>query len=107
MRDVLPLLQRDDPDRALVSFYGKLAQGMTRDTFIGCEGSSMGAVDQFGRQMTLPPNSTANANYLQQLRYLLIQDYDTDDDGRADTLRLAFATPRAWLADGKRIAVKR
>ena len=106
-RYVLTLLERDEPDRALVSFYGKLAQGMTRDTFIGCEGSSIGAVDQFGRQMYLPPNSTANSNYLQQLRYLLVQDYDTDDDGRAETLRLAFATPRAWLADGKRIAVKR
>ena len=107
MRYVLTLLQRDEPDRALVSFYGKLAQGMTRDTFIGCEGSSIGGVDEFGRQMYLPPNSTANANYLQQLRYLLVQDYDTDDDGRADTLRLAFATPRAWLAEGKRIAVKK
>ena len=29
-----------------------------------------------------------------------------DDDGRAETLRLAFATPRAWLEDGKHIAVK-
>jgi len=107
MRYALALLQRDEPDRALVSFYGKLAQGMTRDTFIGCEGSSIGAVDQFGRQMYLPPNSTANANYLQQLRYLLVQDYDMDDDGRAETLRLAFGAPRAWLVDGKRIAVKK
>jgi hypothetical protein len=107
MRYVLALLQRDEPDRALVSFYGKLAQGMTRDTFIGCEGSSMAPVDEFGRQMALPPNSTANANFLQQLRYLLVQDYDMDDDGRAETLRLAFATPRAWLADGKQIAVKK
>jgi hypothetical protein len=105
MRYALALLQRDEPDRALVSFYGKLAQGMTRDTFIGCEGSSIGAVDQFGRQMMLPPNSTANANFLQQLRYLLVQDYDLDDDGRAETLRLAFATPRAWLRDGGRIRV--
>jgi hypothetical protein len=107
MRYALTLLERDEPDRALVSFYGKLAQGMTRDTFIGCEGSSMAPVDEFGRQMALPPNSAANANYLEQLRYLLVQDYDLNDDGRADTLRLAFATPRAWLKDGGRISVKK
>ena len=38
--------------------------------------------------------------------YLLVQDYDLDDDGREETLRLAYATPRAWLAPGKRISVK-
>jgi hypothetical protein len=106
LRRNLALLERDEVDRALVGFYGKLAQGMTRDTFIGCEGSSIVPFDGHGRQMSLPPNSTANANYLQTLRYILVQDYDTDDNGRADTLRLAFATPRAWLADGKSIKVE-
>jgi hypothetical protein len=106
MRYALALLQRDEPDRALVSFYGKLAQGYTRDTFIGCEGSSIGSPDGLGRQMYLPPNSASNANFLQQLRYLLVQDYDLDDDGKVDTLRLAFATPRPWLRDGQRIEVK-
>src|SRR5205814_4759040 len=101
----LTLLERDEPDRALVSFYGKLAQGMTRDTYIGCEGSSITPLDSFGRQMYLPPNSAANANFLQQLRYLLVQDLDLDDDGQPETLRLAFATPRGWLADGKEIRV--
>jgi hypothetical protein len=80
---------------------------MTRDTFIGCEGSSMAPQDQFGRQMALPPNSCANANFLQQLRYILVQDYDLNDDGRAETLRLAFATPRAWLKSGSRVRVDR
>jgi hypothetical protein len=106
-RYALTLLERDEPDRALVSFYGKLAQGMTRDTFIGCEGSSIGALDEFGRQMALPPNSAANSNYLQQLRYILVQDWDLDDDGRPETLRLLFATPRAWLMDGKTVRVER
>jgi hypothetical protein len=106
MRYALALLRRDEPDHALVSFYGKLAQGMTRDTYIGGEGASITPIDDHGRQLFLPPNSAANANYLQQLRYLLVQDYDLDDDGRAETLRLAFATPRAWLRDGGRIEVK-
>jgi len=107
LRHNLCLLQRDEVDRALVGFYGKLAQGVTRDTFIGCEGSGLGCVDQFGRQMALPPNSAANSNYLQTLRYMLVQDYDLDDDGKAETLRLLFATPRNWLADGKEIKVER
>ena len=34
-------------------------------------------------------------------------DDDADDDGRPDTLRLLFATPRAWLQDGQRIRVER
>jgi hypothetical protein len=105
MRYALTLLERDEPDAALVCFYGKLAIGMTRDTFIGSEGSCLVPVDEFGRQMYLPPNSAANANFLQQLRYLLVQDFDLDDDGRPETLRLAFATPRRWLQDGQEIRV--
>ena len=57
--------------------------------------------------MGLPPNSAANAHFLLMLRYMLVQDYDTNDDGRADTLRLCFATPRRWLEDGKEIVVER
>jgi hypothetical protein len=106
-RYVQALLERDEPDRALISFYGKLAQGMTRDTFIDGESSGIEPLDQFGRQMGLPPNSAANAHFLLMLRYMLVQDYDTNDDGRADTLRLCFATPRRWLEDGKEIVVER
>jgi hypothetical protein len=106
-RYALALLERDEPDRALVTFYGKLAQGMTRDTFIDGEASGIVPLDEFGRQMGLPPNSAANASFLEQLRYLLVQDYDLDDDGRAETLRLCFATPRRWLEDGKQIVVDR
>jgi hypothetical protein len=107
MRYALLMLRRDEPDRALVSFYGKLAQGFTRDTFIGGEGTDLVPLDEFGRLMYLPPNSAANSNFLQQLRYMLVQDYDMDDDGRAETLRLAFATPRAWLKDGGRVRVNK
>lgn len=106
IRYALMLQQRDDADRALVSFYGKLAQGMTRDTFIDGESTSIMPYDEFGRQVYLPPNSTANSSFLQQLRCLLVQDWDMDADGRADTLRLLFATPRAWLEDGKTIRVQ-
>jgi hypothetical protein len=100
------LLKRDEVDRALVTFYGKLAAGFTRETFIDGESTGIEPLDKFGRQIGLPPNSTANASFLLQLRNLLVQDWDMDDDGIADTLNLAVATPRRWLEDGKRIAVK-
>ena len=55
LRYTLKLLQLDEPDRALVSFYGKLAHGFTRDTFIGAEGTGLCPLDEFGRPMYLPP----------------------------------------------------
>ena len=48
--------------------------------------------------MYLPPNSTSNAAFLETLRLMLVHE-------RGGTLELAFATPRAWLAPGKRIKV--
>jgi hypothetical protein len=41
------------------------------------------------------------------LRHLLVQDFDMDADGTPETLRLMFATPKAWLADGKNVKVDR
>jgi hypothetical protein len=107
MRYVLTLLRRDEPERALVSFYGMLAQGFTRNTFVAGEGSSLAPLDEFGRQLYCPPNSAGNAHFLQMLRYLLVQDWDLDDDGKPETLRLAFATPTRWLEDGKTLKVER
>ena len=97
------LLRHDQVDRALVTFYGKLAQGLTRDTFIGGEASGLDPLDKHGRGMYLPPNSAGNGAFLWILRNLVVQDWDADDDGKPDTLRLLFATPRRWLADGAAI----
>ena len=65
VRYALLLQQRDEPDRALVSFYGKLAQGMTRDTFIDGESSGIAPpgpprpadcpAPEHRRQRQLPP----------------------------------------------------
>jgi hypothetical protein len=107
MRYVLTLLRRDEPERALVSFYGMLAQGFTRNTFVAGEGSSLTPLDEHGRQFYCPPNSAGNAHFLQMLRYLFVQDWDLNDDGKPETLRLAFATPRSWLEDGKVLKLER
>jgi hypothetical protein len=106
LRYNLTLLRRGDRGHALVGFYGHLAQGMTRDTFIGGEGSRFFHGDRHGRSFYLPPNSAANATFLTTLRYLLIQDWDLDDDGKPEMLRLCDAIPPRWLEDGKVIAVK-
>jgi hypothetical protein len=106
-RYALDTLRRDDPERALVSFYGMLAQGFTRNTFVAGEGCSLAPVDEGGRIFYCPPNSAANGHFLSLLRNLLVQDWDSSDDGKPDTLRLLFATPRRWLEDGKRIVVER
>ena len=84
-----------------------LAQGLTRNTFIGGEGCTLVPVDAGGRFFYCPPNSAASAHVLSMLRYMLVQDWDLDDDGKPETLRLAFATPQRWLEDGKTIKVER
>ncbi|MEP6663158.1 MAG: hypothetical protein ABJC04_05775, partial [Verrucomicrobiota bacterium] len=106
LRYVDALLRRDETDRALVSFYGKLAQGMTRNTFLSAEGTSLRPLDQFGRPMYLPPTCSGNALFLWTLRSLLVQDYDLNDDGKPETLRLFFATSPRWLEDGKEIKIE-
>jgi hypothetical protein len=105
LRYNLTLLRRGDRDHALVGFYGQLAQGMTPDTFIGGEGSRFLHGDKHGRSFYLPPNSASNATFLTTLRYLLIQDWDLDDNGKPDTLRLLDAIPARWLVDGKVIRI--
>jgi hypothetical protein len=105
-RYTLDTLRRDDPERALVSFYGMLAQGFTPNTFVSGEGCSLSAADPGGRFFYCPPNSAANSHFLSMLRNLLVQDWDLDNDGHPDTLRLLFATPKRWLEDGKTIIVE-
>jgi len=104
---VRTLLRRDEPDRALVSFYGMLAAGLSPDTFTCGEACALEPVDHWGRQFYCPPNSAGNAFWLQMLRNLLVEDLDLDEDGQPDTLRLLFATPKRWLADGQTILVER
>jgi hypothetical protein len=105
LRYQLALLRRDEREKALIGFYGHLAQGMTRGTFIGGEGSRFVHGDENGRSFYLPPNSTSNAAWLIALRNLLVQDWDLDADAKPETLRFLYAAPRRWFADGRTIRI--
>jgi hypothetical protein len=106
----------DRPDLLVLTLYGKLAHGMTRGTFVAGEGDTIGPVPpgacsalpdgEYFRSMYLPPSSASNDLFLVTLREQLAHWF-ARDDGRPRGLHLAFATPRAWLADGKRIIVER
>ena len=85
----------------MLSLYGQLAAGMTRGTFVAGEGATVAPLGgERYRSMYLPPNGAANAAFLETLRLLLVHE-------TPDGLELAPATPRAWLAPGKRIVVRR
>jgi hypothetical protein len=93
------LADRGEADQLVLSLYGQLAAAMTPDTFVAGEAASVAPLPgRAERAMYLPPNGAANAAFLETLRLLLVHD-------SAGGLELAFATPRAWLAPGKRIAV--
>lgn len=95
----------DDPDRFILSFYAKLAHGMTRDTFISGEGDTVGPFPgEYYRTCYLSPSSFNNTWFLLMLRLMLIAETD-GENGVPDKLQLAYFTPRAWLEQGKRINV--
>ena len=84
-----------------LSLYGKLGAGMTENTFVSGEGSTIQPVPgQYYRAMHRPPNSGNNAMFLEALRLMLAHE-------TAGGLELAYSTPRGWLAPGKRIEVRR
>ena len=100
------LADNDLPDQLDLSLYGKLGAGMTPDTFVAGEGSTIApAPGEYYRFMHRPPNSGNNAFFLEALRLTLVNE-TTDANDVPRGLELAFATPRAWLRSG-RIAVNR
>ncbi len=99
------LADNGESEQLVLGLYGMLAHAVTRGTYVGSEGSTIGPVPgEYYRQMGRPPNSVATAAILNYLRLMLVHE-TAADDGRPDGLELAYSTPRAWLAAGKRIAV--
>jgi hypothetical protein len=93
------LADNDQSDRLVLQLYGQLAAAMTPNTFVAGEAASVAPLrGRYYRAMYLPPNSVSNAAFLETLRQILVHETSTG-------LELAYATPRAWLAPGKRVAV--
>jgi hypothetical protein len=83
-----------------LTLYGELGAGMTENTYVSGEGATIAPVPgEVYRSLYLPPNSTANAAFLECLRLMLIHE-------TADGLELAYGTPRRWLGSRKRIVVR-
>jgi hypothetical protein len=99
------LADNEEPDQLVLSLYGMLGAAMTPNTYVAGEGASVaplaGRVD---RTMLLPPNSAANAAFLETLRLMLVHEAH-NVDGTPTRLDLAFATPRSWLAPGRTVSV--
>ena len=92
------LADRGEADQLVLSLYGQLAAAMTPGTFLAGEAASVAPVPGRERTMYLPPNGAANGAFLETLRLMLVHE-------TPDGLELAYSTPRAWLAPGKRVAV--
>ena len=101
------LADQDRPDQLVLSLYGQLAAGMSPGTFVAGEAASVSplGVDYF-RSMYLPPNAASNASFLEVLRLMLVHE-TSGRAGAPNGLELAFATPRAWLAPGRSIAIRK
>ncbi len=101
------LADEDQPDQLVLSLYGKLGAGMTENTFVAGEGSTLlPTPNQYYRWMFRPPNSANNGFFLETLRLMLVHE-TTDGYGLPTGLELAYSTPRDWLAPGKQIAVRK
>ena len=100
------MADNDHPDQLVLSLYGMLAIGMTPGTYVSGEAISVVPVNgAYYRSMYMPPNSGANASFLETFRQLLVHER-RGPSGAPVGLDLAFSTPRAWLADGKTISVQ-
>jgi hypothetical protein len=99
------LADADVPDELVLSLYGALAGSMTPGTFVSGEAATVVPLrgERLG-SMYLPPNGGTSTSFLETLRVGLVHER-RDPSGRPTGLELAFATPRAWLGDGKTIAV--
>lgn len=122
------LADNDQADQIVLSFYGKLAHGMTRNTFVSGESHNIGpmatkwpacrgqagcvppgiddgwAPGEYYRGMYLPPNTANNTTFLAALRLMVVRTV-SDERGVPKGLQLGYSTPRGWLEHGKAIRV--
>ena len=99
------LADNDQAAELVLSLYGQLADAMTPGTFVSGEAASIAPLPGTNeRAMYLPPNSAANATFLETLRLTLVHEID-DGSGSPEGLELGYATPRRWLLPGGTIRV--
>ena len=103
-------LRRGEIERFLLGFYSRLVFDSTRYSYVNSEGNPLIGYNTrdggfVGAEYSFP-NSAANAETLDMLRFMLILE---ERKNNVDTgiIYLARGTPRAWLADGKTIVVER
>jgi hypothetical protein len=87
-------LRSGQAEKAVLGLYGGMAYGMTRETYAGAEVS----YHRTGDTGASLPHSYSAAEQLLLLRNMLVRE-----EGR--NLILAQATPRHWLAAGKKLEV--
>ena len=99
------LADNDQADQLDLSLYGTLAAALTPGTYVAGEAASVSPLGGARyRTMYLPPNNDTAATFLETLRSLLVHE-TRGREGAPRGLELAFATPRAWLRNGKSIVV--
>ncbi len=99
------LADNDESGQLVLALYGALAAGLTPGTFVSGEAASVAPLPGTARRaMYLPPNGASGAAFLETVRELLVHE-TRDRAGLPHGLRLAYATPRAWLRPGRRVAV--
>lgn len=89
-------LQRDEIARVLLGFYAMLAYGMSRETYSGVECTQI----KSGENALTLPHLYSCTQQLRLLRMMLLRE-------EGDSLLLAQAIPRSWLAHGQRVALRR
>lgn len=98
------LAQRDDVDRLILSFYGRLVHGQSPNTFCSGEGDNLGVYPGVKERCSFGSwNSGNNATWLQTLRLMLLRESYDFKTATPQNLYLAHATPREWLENGKTI----
>ena len=99
------LADADLPDDLVLSLYGTLAGAMTPSTFVSGEAATVVPLRGAGLgSMYLPPNGGTSSAFLETLRVGLVHER-RGAGGAPVGLDLAFATPRAWLGQGRTIRV--
>ena len=100
------LADNDQAGRLQVGLYGQLAAGMTPGTFVSGETATLAPVaGGYYRSMYLPPNSAANAAFLETLKLTLVHEVD-GASGTPDGLELCHSVPQSWLRPGRTISVR-